>query len=271
MKSFLTFIMLLTFCCNNIFAQVQITNEVYTDVDTEAEFPGGMSGIHNFVIQNFSMPKMAMDSGISGVILIQFVVERDGTISDVKAVAPESRKLKHGLEEECIRVIKLTSGKWTPAKRLEKNVRSYWRFPFVIDNSVDSALNLDKKYDTLIKKPANITTIYMDDEVDSAAIFKSGTNGIHQLIIQNFKMPKAAQEMGISGNVLIQFVVEIDGTISDVKIVASKEKQLGYKIEEECIRVIKLTDGKWKPAIKDGIKVRSYWRFPFEIENSEGF
>lgn len=110
-------------------------NSIYTDVDKEGYFIGGETALFGHVGNNFKMPKSAQELGISGIIFIQFIVEKDGTISNIKAIAPKERQLGYGLEAECIRVLKLTSGKWIPAQREGKNVRSYWRFPFEIDNT----------------------------------------------------------------------------------------------------------------------------------------
>lgn len=114
---------------------IKIDNTVYTDVDVEGTFPGGEDKLTQFVQNFYKMPAAAQELGISGIIFIQFVVERDGSISNIKAIAPKARQLGYGLEKECMRVIKLTSGKWKPAERAGKKVRSYWRFPFEIDNS----------------------------------------------------------------------------------------------------------------------------------------
>jgi len=110
-------------------------NEIYTDVDFEATYEGGTDALAQFVRDSFNMPKVAMDVGASGIIIIQFVVEKDGTISDLRAIAPKERQLGYGLEAECMRVLRLTSGQWKPAMRIGEPVRSYWRFPFEIDNS----------------------------------------------------------------------------------------------------------------------------------------
>lgn len=108
---------------------------VYSDPTSEAIFPGGADSFKRFVTANFKMPKMAKKNGISGVIFIQFVVEKDSTVTNLKSIAPVERRLGYGLEEECMRVIKLTSGKWVPAKKAGEAVRSIWRFPFTVNNS----------------------------------------------------------------------------------------------------------------------------------------
>lgn len=114
--------------------KIVIDNTIYTDVDVEGEYEGGEDKLLEFANTFYKMPRAAQELGISGIILIQFVVEKDGSISDVKAAAPKDRQLGYGLEEEAIKVVKLTSGKWKPASKAGKPVRSYWRFPFQIEN-----------------------------------------------------------------------------------------------------------------------------------------
>jgi protein TonB len=114
---------------------IEIDNTIYKDVDVEGTYPGGEEKLGEFVRTYYKMPRVSQELGINGVIHIQFVVEKDGTISGITAIAPKERQLGYGLEEECMRVIQLTSGKWKPASRAGKAVRSYWRYPFEIDNS----------------------------------------------------------------------------------------------------------------------------------------
>lgn len=115
--------------------EIKIDNTIYTDVDEEGQYKGGEDKLREFVTTYYKMPKVAQELGISGVIFIQFVVERNGSITNIRAIAPKQRQLGYGLEEECMRVIKLTSGSWKAASRGGKPVRSYWRFPFEVDNS----------------------------------------------------------------------------------------------------------------------------------------
>ena len=97
--------------------------------------------------------------------------------------------------------------------------------------------------------------------------FNGGEDKLLEFINVFFKMPRAAMEMGISGFVLIQFIVEKDGSLSEIKPALPVERRLGYGLEEEAIKVIGHTNGKWYPAQIFGFPVRSNWRFPFQIEN----
>src|ERR1700733_14940645 len=107
------------------------TKEVtFTKVMIEAWYPGGDKAWNKYLGKNLHYPEVAVDNGISGIVIVQFVVNVDSTISDVKAV---SGPTKGGLREEAIRVI-AQSGKWIPAIQNGKTVKSYVRRPisFVI-------------------------------------------------------------------------------------------------------------------------------------------
>lgn len=104
----------------------------------DGEFMGGEAVLHKMVAENFRMPEMATELEISGIVIIQFVIEKDGTLSQVISTSPKVRQLGYGIEEECIRVLKSTDYMWIPAQKNGKPVRSHFRFPFQIDN--DSGL-----------------------------------------------------------------------------------------------------------------------------------
>lgn len=104
-------------------------NKIYTWVEETAEFPGGNNELKKFLIQNLQYPKEALEKQISDFVVVKFVVNKDGSISDVKVV----KNAGHGMDEEATRVIKQMP-KWKPAKqngspaRLEKSIK----IPFVL-------------------------------------------------------------------------------------------------------------------------------------------
>ncbi len=79
------------------------------------------------------------------------------------------------------------------------------------------------------------------------------TVNMKDFLEKNIKYPAEAKVNEISGRVTLQFVVEIDGTITDVQVLS---KKLGYGLEEEAIRVIKKVP-KWRPAEQNGRSVRT--------------
>jgi len=86
---------------------------------------GGMSKFYDFLKKNYNTPDVP---NLKGQVIVGFTINEDGTLSDFKIV----KDLKHGTAEELIRVLKLTSGKWTPAKKDGKNVKSTITLPINI-------------------------------------------------------------------------------------------------------------------------------------------
>lgn len=95
------------------------------DVDEKAEYKEGMDELMNFIGQNLTYPKAAVDAKIEGRVILKFIVNEDGTLSDIKT----TQKLGGGCDEEVIRVIKMTNGKWNPAKKEKRAIKSYFQLP----------------------------------------------------------------------------------------------------------------------------------------------
>jgi len=102
-------------------------DQTFTKVEIESEYPGGMAAWIRFLNRNFRYPDDALNKEIQGTVTVQFIVDKEGVVSDVVAVSgPEMG----GLREEAIRVIK-QSGKWTPAIQNDRKVKSYKLQPIV--------------------------------------------------------------------------------------------------------------------------------------------
>ena len=92
----------------------------------EAEYPGGAAAWQRFLNKNLRYPEEAIDNEIQGSVVVQFVVDEEGNVSDVEAASgPQA------LSAEAVRVIK-KSGKWTPAIQNGRYVKSIKRQPFII-------------------------------------------------------------------------------------------------------------------------------------------
>ena len=93
-------------------------------VEKKAQFPGGTKKLIEYLRNNLKYPEAAVDVGIEGTVLVSFVVKKDGSIDDVKAV----RSVDPLLDEEAIRVVK-SMPKWVPAQLNGKDVSSQFRLP----------------------------------------------------------------------------------------------------------------------------------------------
>ena len=103
------------------------TTEVYESVDQEAEFPGSLNSFRNKIAENFD--NSAMEGG-EGTLkaTVTFIVERDGSISDVKATGSNS-----DFNSEAVRTVKSIKSKWVPAKINGQPVRQRFRLPLTMN------------------------------------------------------------------------------------------------------------------------------------------
>lgn len=97
---------------------------VYVVVEQVAEFPGGEEALYKYLKDNIVYPNIARQTGIEGKVYIRFVVEKDGSISNVKVM----RDIGGGCGEEAMRVVK-SMPKWKPAKQQTRTVRSEFNLP----------------------------------------------------------------------------------------------------------------------------------------------
>ena len=99
-------------------------NEIVKNVDVEADFIGGVNAFRTKVLQNFDSSVIENETGEVVKAVVTFVVERDGTISNIKVSGTNT-----DCNKEAEKTIKGIKGKWNPAKFQGENVRSYFRFP----------------------------------------------------------------------------------------------------------------------------------------------
>ncbi|MDP4245602.1 MAG: TonB family protein [Bacteroidota bacterium] len=106
-------------------------DKTFMKVEIESEFPGGLGAWMRYLNKNFRYPDEALSNEIQGTVIVQFIVDKEGIVSEVEAI---SGPTQGGLREEAIRVIE-KSGKWTPAIQNGRKVKSYKRQPVIFKMS----------------------------------------------------------------------------------------------------------------------------------------
>ena len=99
-------------------------DKVLEKAEVMPEYPGGDQAMMDFVAKNVQYPQEARDKEISGRVLVSFIVEKDGSIADVKVV----KGIGGGCDEEAVRVVKAMP-KWKPGKDKGKPVRVSYMMP----------------------------------------------------------------------------------------------------------------------------------------------
>lgn len=96
----------------------------YISMSSPPLFIGGMDKLNTFLESSIVYPSDAVDNEIQGVVIVNFTVEKDGSLSNIKT----DKKLGFGIDEEAIRVLKLTK-KWYPATQNGKAVSVAYSMP----------------------------------------------------------------------------------------------------------------------------------------------
>ena len=104
----------------------EVSDEIFTIVEERPEFPGGVNALRKFLYKNLRYPDQARRMGIEGRVYVQFVVERDGSVTDLTVV----RGLGAGCDKETLRVLKLLP-KFSPGKQRGNPVRVKMVLPVI--------------------------------------------------------------------------------------------------------------------------------------------
>ena len=101
-----------------------VETEIFQIVEEMPQFPGGDAKLLEYVATHIKYPQIARETGIQGRVFVGFVVEPDGSVSNVKIL----RGIGGGCDEEAMRVIK-SLPKWKPGKQRGKAVRVSYQIP----------------------------------------------------------------------------------------------------------------------------------------------
>ena len=228
---------------------------IFRHVEQMPEFPGGEAALMKFINENLRYPAAAIENGIQGRVVVQFVVKKDGSVGDVKVI----RGIDPTLDQEAIRVCK-TLPKFIPGKRYDNGepVDVWFTIPviFKLDNATNN-LQTDESNATI----HNRELIFR--HVEQMPEFPGGEATLMRFINENLRYPVAAIENGIQGRVMVQFVVKKDGSVDDVTVLHGVDSAL----DQEAIRVCK-TLPKFIPGKQNGQPVNVWFTLPifFRLE-----
>lgn len=124
-----TSLLFFIFNCIWIFSQEKkdttALDEIQSFVEVDAEFPGGSKEMYKWIGEHFIYPEAAEDVIVEEKVYVSFIVEADGSLSNIKIV----KGVNKYIDKECIRLVN-SMPKWKPAHVNGKNVRSKYTLPF---------------------------------------------------------------------------------------------------------------------------------------------
>ncbi|MCR5659726.1 MAG: M56 family metallopeptidase [Bacteroidales bacterium] len=231
-----------------------VNDSVYNIVEEMPEFPGGVEAMMKYVADNVKYPQEARDKDISGRVFVNFVIEKDGSVSDVKI----KQGIGGGCDEEAVRVISAMP-KWKPGKQKGKPVRVNYMMPLNFKlNEGQPAKSTKKEASKPNMKPDKNGVYQIVEEMPQ---FPGGEKAMLDFVAKNVVYPEEARDKEISGRVFVSFIIEKDGSVNEVKVM----KGIGGGCDEEAVRVVKAMP-KWKPGKMKGEPVRVSYMMPFTFK-----
>ncbi len=209
---------------------------VFTVVEEMPEFVGGNEELIAFLSKNIKYPKEAKDNDIEGKVIVSFVIDTDGSVTDAEVV----RSVGSGCDEEAVRVVS-SMPKWIPGKQRGKAVKVSFKLP------INFALDAGSKDQVF-------------QVVEIMPEYPGGEKALFSFLGNNIKYPEVAKKNKVTGRVFVTFVVEKDGSVADVKLL----KGIGSGCDEEAMRVIKSMPN-WKPGTQRGKAVRVQYNLPIKF------
>lgn len=255
---------------SNSMVELETVSNATGEVDEMPRFPGcedfsdknsrdlcATKKLFSFIQQNLKYPEAAEKSGTEGKVLIGFVVEADGKLSNIKVL----QDIGSGCGNAALAVMKAMPN-WIPAKKSGKAVAVDMKLPFSFKLKSDQAgrAGVESNPEQFPVFPSCVEngTSYEEQATCSK-------KALFQHLFDHLKYPKDAKEQGIEGKVVASFVVGKAGKVRDIKI----EKSLSPSCDKAVIEIIHSINDleqSWLPGKKDGQSVATILTIPVSFK-----
>lgn len=218
---------------------------------------GGEQSVKWLMEQELRIPEDQLAANVEGTVELTFTVRADGSMKDVRV----TRSMGPVLDAEVLRVARLL--RWHPAS--------------VGGSALDTERKLEvpissKRYRKARSKASSASQAFLAFPADSsgevllrgtdslaAPQIPKGLRGLPTYLGENLRYPEDARRRDMQGKVGIEFVVEVSGSVSNLRTVEA----LGAGCDEEAMRLIRTI--AWKPAFKSGKRVRSVMKMDIQF------
>jgi TonB family protein len=247
--------LLVLFACSQPDQNIIETGEIYENVEVMPEYPGGNYSLVKFLRENINYPEKAKREGIEGQVDVSFFIDKDGTVKDATIV----KSLSEECDQEALRVINSMPA-WQPGKQNNEVVRVALRLPIFFKTGYSSTSKSGYSPKESSKSVDHINAEGIYTLVKQMPEFPGGVNALMQYLGSNINYPEQAKKDSIQGKVYVQFIVEKDGKINEVKVL----RGIGGGCDEEAVRVIRNMPA-WNPGLnEDGEAVRVSFNIPIK-------
>jgi len=246
-------ILIILFFSAALFSQEKIE----TVVDKPAQPVGGKLDVDYVFQSQVIYPENLLKKNVSEDVAIYFTVSADGLVKDIEF----KQEYKEEFKTEAKRLLRYFI--FTPASIGNVNVasQSFLVFKF----SPEAYKKYTKTRGFIIhKEQATFDTSFVVYKIaDSSPEYYKGEEALGEFILSNLEYPDIAVRQNIQGTVLMNFIVEPNGTLSNIVV----EKEFNHLCTQEALHILRQT--KWKPGKKDGKAIRYKTKYPiiFNLNN----
>ena len=237
-----------------IFLSMGLQGQMYVDPKPY----GGKFALKDLFEQELVYPPKAMEAGVEGTVEVVFTVTSSGITKNIQVLLP----LEPQCDKEALRIASLV--RWHPAERGGSPVATEHRLEVKFDR---------KKYRKYLKEreklapipelaPASVENVlWRPEDLDTVPqpMIDRGMKGLSNYFSKNMKYPEEAFKRNVQGTVVMEFVIEKSGSITNIEAI----KPLGGGCGEEAYRLVKGL--RWIPAVKNGQSVRTLMRVDIEF------
>ncbi len=294
-------VLLLLITANSVYAQDKDRNgEIFIEAEKNPEFPGGQPALMKYLAESVKYPVKAQENNEQGRVITNFVIEKDGSIFDIKV----TQGVAASIDAEAERIIR-GMPRWNPAEQRGQKVRFRFTLPIVFRLQGESGVSSQNQsvgfgvretergklleevvvvsYAQSEQKSVQTEQKVKDNETLEAIVskvlegtdevfvvvedqpeFPGGTPALMAFLGENVRYPKEAHEKGIQGRVIANFVIMKDGSISDVNIMRGVDSLL----DAEAVRVLESMP-MWKPGKQRGQPVNVRFTLPIVFRLKE--
>lgn len=232
------------------------TTKLFTETEVLPEPVGGFANFRAWLAKNYVYPTEAVSAKVEGKVTVSFVVENNGALTNFRVIDD----LGYGTGQAAIDVLKKAK-KWKPGIQNGRPVRTAFTLPISLNASPVTA--------KITLKGESLAASSEDDDVANNKVFTAvevnpepvgGMSNFRKWLGDNYLYPQGAIDAGVKGQVVVSFIVESDGALTNLKVV----KDLGYNTGEAALAVLRKSDN-WRPGIQNGRKVRVGYTLPITI------
>ena len=239
----------------------------------DVAFVGGEDALRGYLSRNISYPESARTRNSQGQVSLGLTIGKDGSVCDVKLLKSSGDK---SLDNEAVRVANMMP-KWNPAYEDGTPIRSYFMLALVFELQPDiwydefyysQPTTAPKGEFRIVSRAKKTESSGFDkvvkEEVEEEAIemapvkqaeFPGGMYALYRYLAENIHYPSISHENGSQGRTYLRFVVEKDGSITNVEVLKSSDDPY---LDKEAIRVVSAMP-KWSPGMQGDRPVRVWF------------